>query len=496
MIPFDAWRPDLADLNTPDAKNCLPGEDGYRPLPSLQAQTNALTYYCRGAFAAKSSSNIAYNYAGDEKNLYLMSNNVWGEVNKAPGGADVYALGANENWEFTKWGENVIAVGGANATDPVPQIAALDGTDFGDLSGTPPRARHIATVRNFVVMGNLYESATAHPSRVRWSGHNDETFWGVDRAKQADYQDFPAFGWVQAIKGGDYGVIFQENAITPMIYTGPPEIFQLDTKPGVGTPAPNSVIQKGDVCYFWGQDGFYMTTNGQTPVAIGRHILDRFVRNDFDLSHPHRMVGAEDKERQLMWWIYPGVGNAAGAPNKVVILDYRLGKWSYAEICAEWVYDSLGTSIALDSFTAAGYPNLDLVTISLDSDIWKGGAITFGVFCDSHKQNQLTGTAMAAELITREVDASQLKRDLIPGRRAKVRRVRPVVQGGTTTVTPITRNDLGDNVTEGAVGSEQADGSVPLRTNARYHRFKVTTSGDYDRALGVLPEKVADGGNR
>lgn len=497
MIPFADWRPDLADLNTPDVKNVIPREDGYGPLPSMQAQTNALTYYCRGAFAAKSSSNVAYNFAGDEKNLWLMTNNVFAEVNGGAGGADVYALGASENWEFVKWGENVIAVGGANATDPVPQIVVLDGTDFGDLSGTPPRARHIAVVRNFVVMGNLYESATAYPSRIRWSGHNDETHWTVDRAKQSDYQDFPSYGWIQAIRGGDYGVIFQENAITPMIYRGPPEIFDLSgTKPGIGTPAPNSVIQRGDACYFWAQDGFYVTVGGGTPTPIGRHILDRYVRNDFDLGYPHRMVGAEDKQRQLLWWIYPGVGNAVGAPNKVVMFDYNINRWSYAEIDTQWVYDSLGTSIDLDSFSASGYTNLDTVPVSLDSDIWKGGAITFGIFGSDNKQNQLTGTAMSSRLTTSEVDASKLSGRLAPGSRAEVTRVRPVVQGGTTNVKVGTRNDLEDTVTTSAAISELSDGSVPMRTNARYHRFTVETSGDFDRALGVLPVEVSGSGSR
>lgn len=497
MINFADWRPDLADLNNPttEAKNVFPGEDGYRPIPSPQVQSNALGFYCRGAFSAKAKTAVAYNYAGDEKNLYIMSNNAWAEANKAPGGNDVYALGTEESWEFVRWGEKIIAVAGANATDPVPQIAALDGTDFGDLSGTPPRARHIAVVRNFVVLGNLYESATAYPDRIRWSAHNDETSWAVDPATQSDYQDLVGNGgWIQAIRGGEYGVIFQERSIWQMLYKGPPEIFELDEKPGIGTPAPNSIIQRGDTCYFWGQDGFYMTTGGQTPEPIGRHILDRYVRADLDAEHFHRMVGAEDRQRQLMIWIYPGVGNSDGLPNQLVAFDYRTGKWARAELDSEWIYDSLGTSISLDSFTAAGYTNLDTVGISLDSDIWKGGAITFGIFDSDHKQNQLSGAAMAAEITTREVDSSAVQ--LQPGHRAKINRLRPMVQGSETTVRIDTRNDLADAVTVGSDLSEGADGSVPCRTNARYHRFTVKTSGDFDRALGVIPLEVADGGQR
>ena len=502
MIPVADWRPDLADLTNPttEAKNVFPGEDGFRPIPSMQVQSDALTFYCRGAFAAKAKSGTAYNYAGDAQNLYLMSDNNWSEVNGNGGGANAYtALGANENWEFVKWGENVIAVGGANATDPIPQIAALDGADFTDLGGTPPRARHIAVVRNFIVLGNLYRSGAAFPDEVQWSGHNDETAWTSSPATQSDNQPLPNGGWVRGIRGGEYGVVFQEKQIARMDYVGPPEIFHIDEKPGIGTQANNSIIQRGDDCFFWGEDGFYVTTNGQTPQPIGRHILDRYIRNDLDASYFHRMVGAENKQHQVLIWIYPGVGNQSGLPNQVICYDYRTGRWSRAELDSEWIYDSLGTSIALDSFTAAGYTNLDTVGISLDSDIWKGGAVTFGIFDSDHKQNQLSGTAMSAEVSTREVDSAGLSTDKVRlprGHRAAVTRVRPVCQGGTTTMKVGTRNDLEDSVTLGSELSEVADGSIPMRTNARYHRFQLHTTGDFDRILGVQPVEVADAGNR
>jgi len=498
MIPFGEWKPDLADINNPatDAEDALPSSDGYKPLPSLQEQTNALTYYCRGAFSTKSQTGVAFNYAGDEKNLYLLSNDVWSEINEGTevtstaSASDAYTVAENDNWEWSKWGENVIAVGGAESTSPLPKIAALDGTRFFDLGGTPPRAQHIAVVRNFVMMGNLYESAAKYPNRIRWSGINDETNWITDRAAQADYQDLVGNGgFIQSIRGGEYGLIFQERSIWRMDYSGPPEIFRLDEMPGIGTPAKNSIIQRGEACFFYGNDGFYVTMAGGQPQPIGRHVLDKFVENDFDLNNSHRMVGAEDKVRKVLWWIYPGQSNADGRPNKVVIYDYQANRWTFAEINCEWIYGSLGSSLDLDSFTAAGYPNLDTVGISLDSNVWKGGAITFGIFCDNHKQNQLTGAARASILTTQETS-------LAKGSRAEVTRVRPIVQGGAATVSVGTRNDLDEPVVWSAALPEKANGTVPMRSNARYHRFRVQTTGEFDRALGVLPLEVRDAGDR
>ena len=480
MIPFADWRPDLADLNTGDFKNVIPAEDGYRSLPSMQVQSDAIDNYCRGAISSKAADTTAYNYAGDEKNLYAMTNNAWSEVSN--GGNNAYAsLGDKESWEFAVWGEKIIAVGGANASDPVPQVVTMGGGDFADLGGTPPRARHIGIVRNFVVLGNLYESAAAYPSRLRWSGLNDETSWTVDPATQSDYQDLLGGGWIQSVQGGEYGVILKERSIWRMSYIGPPKVFAFDEIPGIGTPAPNGVIQRGDNVIFYGQDGFYVTSNAQSPQPIGRHILDRYVKSDLDLEYAYRMVGAEDKERQVFWWIYPGQGHTSGMPNKCVIFDYKTGKWSYAELDLEWIYDSLGTSTDLDSLPAAGYTNLDTMTISLDSDVWKGGAIIFGAFDSDHKLNTLSGTAMAAELTTQEQALGT------GNNRAQVTRIRPLIDGGDVTVQVGTRNDLADSVTWSGTLSERPDGSIPIRHNARYHRFRVTTSGDFNRALGVLP---------
>lgn len=492
LLPFSDWRPDLAPLGNPatEAKNCLPGEDGFRPLPSMQVQSNALTYYCRGAYAAKAKDGTSYNFTGDGKNIWVMSDNSWSEVNGNGGGADAYTLGADESWEFVKWGEKVIAVAGANGTDPVPQIADLDGTDFGDLAGTPPRARHISVVRNFVVLGNLYEGGVAYPDRIRWCGINDETNWTVDRSAQADYQPLKGNGGdINAIRGGEYGVIWQGNSTWVMRYTGPPEIFQLDEIPGIGTPAPNSVVQKGDVNFFYSDDGFYAMAGGNQPEAVGRHILDRYVQKDFDLNHSHRMVGAEDKNRQVIWWIYPGVGHADGVPNRVVMFDWRTGKWTHADIETEWVYDSLGTSTSLDALPAAGYTDLDAMTIGLDSSIWKGGAVTFGIFDNLHRQNQLSGAAMSAVFAT-------IEKSFGYGRRSLVGRARPVVDGSAATMRVGTRDDQEDAVGWSATLTEEEDGSVATRSDARYHRFEVTTLGDYTRALGVLPEEVVDAGAR
>lgn len=56
---------------------------------------------------------------------------------------------------------------------------SLAGNTFADLAGSPPKARRITVVGDFIVMGNLDEGGTQYPNRVRWSGFNNSEAWGL-----------------------------------------------------------------------------------------------------------------------------------------------------------------------------------------------------------------------------------------------------------------------------------------------------------------------------
>ena len=122
------------------------------------------------------------------------------------------------------------------------------------------------------MVGNTFDSVDgAKPNRVWWSGINNATSWptiGSAAAAQAqsDRQDFPTGGWVQGITGavgGADGVIFQDNAITRVTYTGPPTIFAFqEVDRSRGCIAPNSIVNVGDYVFYLSEDGFYSVQRG------------------------------------------------------------------------------------------------------------------------------------------------------------------------------------------------------------------------------------------
>ena len=486
-LPFGEWLPDLAAKGNPgatEAKNVIPSVDGYVQFQSLLQQSTALNTACLGAVSLKSSAGVSYNYAGTGTKLYELSSQTWTDTTRVAGD---YVIDAGDFWEFVPWGTKLIAVGGHNA-DAVPQIITLGAANFADLSGSPPRAKHVTVVRNFVAMGNLYESAASYPYRIRWSGINDETTWTTDVAKQADYQDLFSVGGgsdIQAIRGGEYGVIWQGSSIWRMDYQGPPAVFSMnETLPGYGTPAPNSVVQWGDVCFYLDQAGFKTVTQGAQIGHIGQNKIDNWFYNHVDSDNLAYVIGALDRFNQRVFWIFPSNGTT---PDMGVVFDTRSGRWAHFDLDAEWIYNALGSATDVEGLDAIS-ASIDALSESLDSRTWMGGAIQLNGFDTAHKSGSFTGDALAATLETSEGQ-------IINNRRALVSRARPEIDGASTvTIAAGTRQDMSDSVSWGAAASAERDGSHALRDEGRYHRFRAVVTGGFGKAQGVAVEEASDSG--
>lgn len=489
MIPFGEWLPDLAVYQNPgatEAKNVIPAVDGYKPLPALSVTSSALDSACRGMFSARANDGASYNYAGSGTKLYQLNVGTWTDQSKASG---TYSPGSDDAWEFVKWGQKIIAVCGTGVTPQIISLGAVGATEFADLGGSPPNSRHIAVVKDFVVLGYTKESAVVYPTRLRWSGINDETQWTTDRALQSDYQDLQAGGgWIQRIVGGDYGLILQEQAITLMEYIGPLPVFGLDQIPGNGTPAPNSVVKWGDRVFFLGQEGFQVTTNGRDVENIGRGKVNKWFYENVDFSRRHLVVGALDRPNRTIMWIFPRTYAGVGVSTDGLLYDLESGRWSRFADNVEWVADMLGEDLTMEQLASIN-SNLDAFTTSLDSRTWQTGANHMMAFDDTHKSGNFDGTAMDAILETGE-------KELIEGRRTMISRVEPLVDGASTiTLAPGTRNAQTDAVSWGSAASAERDGRHAMRSQAVFHRFRASITGGFTRGQGVRIIEAADAGN-
>jgi hypothetical protein len=470
MVPIGAWQPDLPDFENPgalEAKNVIPDAGGYRPLPALVATGGEMDSRVQGAILARGQGGAIANFAGDGTKLYRWDGDgvSWEDVSRTSGGP--YGVPADGGWSFAQFGDLVIAVNGVD----VPQRFAIGAdTRFSALGGTPPTARFVATVRDFVVMGRLSGLA----QRVHWSGINNAETWASSQATQADFQDLPDGGFVMGIVGGEYGLVFQERSIKRMTYVGVPAIFQFDEiARGTGTPAEGSVARHEDITFFLSDDGFFALQGGQGLRAIGHHRVDRFFWNDVSQTYLHRISAAIDPINKLYVVSYPGPGSdlIGGTPNRLLIYNWTADRWSRAEVEMEMIHQGASqagyTLDSLDDYSS----NLDALPFSLDNRVWTGsGRLLLAGFTTQNRIAFFNGANMAATVDTGEAQ-------LMPRRRALLRSLRPVVDGiaatGGVSVRTGTRNRTIDPVSFDAPAALNGFGSCPVRANGRYFRARI-----------------------
>lgn len=487
IVPFGPYTPDLPKLGNPGsttAKNVIPSAAGYKPLNSLTTYSSALTAYCRGAFSAMDSIGNVSSYAGDATKLYRLVGTTQTDSSKVGG----YTTASDSYWEFAKWGNTCIAT---NFDDPM-QVITLGGTTFANLSAGAPRARHITITRDFVMVGNTFDSSDGSvPNRVRWSGLNDSTDWTVSATTQSDYQDLQGNGgWVQSIVGGDRAVIFQERAIWLATYVGSPVVFNFDViEEARGAFCPRGVIKVGGVIYYIADDGFYAITGGQSaPIGFGK--VDSTFLADLNDDYLHRVTAAALPNDKVVMWSYPGSGSSDGTPNKIILYNWASQKWAHAELNHEIIFRAMSVGTTLDGLDSIN-TQIDQLAFSLDSKVWMGGKLQMSAFNTSHQQSYLTGTALDATIETGEFQPEGLE-----GYRSEITEVMPIVDGGTHTVQMGTRETQNGTIAWGTASTENSTGICPVRSNSQFHRTRVNITGSWNDATGVKITKYSPVGKR
>lgn len=468
-ISFGEWLPDQPPTGLDGvvtATNVIPDANSYRPFPSLVAFATGVSGRCRGGIVATDGAGNNYNYVGDGSALYSLVGTSFTSVTRAAGGN--YTIATDDFWEFVNWGNTII---GVNGFSDLPQQISLGAVNFANLS-TGVKAKHIAIMKDFVVMGNVSDSAT-NVYRVRWSAINNPTSWTVDAATMADYQDLPSEGGpVQKVLGGEFGVVLQEKAVWRMLFVGSPLVFQFDkVHANIGAYAPQAATRYQNVTYFLAEDGFY-AFDGSEVRPIGRGKVDRFFYEDLAIANLNRVHAYVDAPSKLVMWAYPSGSNSGGNPDKLLLYSWAFDRWALVEgLDIEYLLNSVTTGYTLDALDAL-YSSIDDIPVSLDSSQWQGGQFISAAFNSSHQLARFNGSAMAVTLESGEFQ-------LFPDSRAMITEVRPQCDGlsASISVVVVNRNNLTESASVGGVQTyPNATGFCQFRVDARYFRLRMVTA--------------------
>lgn len=469
-IYFKEWLPDLPDLDNPglvEADNCR-WVDGlyqdFRPLARVTGSSGTAMAAVNGT----PHSGI-YAYTGGAADIYAASvitsgsSQIYRCTSSFFSGSWVTAsatIGATVAG-FAQYGNLVIAAV-EHAAQPCFVATAGSSTfaTLGSTAGNSPGAYCVGIVNQFVVLG-----AVATPPQVRWSGINAPLSWPTPSsataiAQQSGAQTMnQAAGFVSAIAGGDqHGIVFQSTSITRMTYIGGSTVFQFDMIDNVnGTPQGKSVVQVGDLCYFGNETGFFVT-DGVTVKDISKNRVSRYFLDRFN-GYGDSVRGALDEANRLIYWSFGTSSNDDDPNDRLLIYNYAEDKWSSAS-------QTMRVFI-----TGQEFP----------SGAGQSGPYRPYAFTSAQTLSSFSGTAGTATLTVGEGEWSR-------GGFSRVQGVKPLVDvtANAVTVAIGTRNDQATTPSyTSEVTANSRSGFCDFRSEARYHRARLTITGTFNAAQGL-----------
>lgn len=483
LLPFGEYKPDVSDYEgtaTRNLLNVVPRGDGYGPFRDFSILSQALTGACRGAFYALKSDGSVAIFAGTATRLYLASNTdySWADVSKA---ASAYStVSSDAQWQFAQFGNLVFAT----QKNTVLQVYDLSSsTEFADCAGSPPQASYISVVGRFIVLSGLLSS----PYRIQWSGLNATTTW-TSGVNSSDFQDFPDGGIVRGVAGGEFGTVFQDQAIRRMSYIpGSPLIFQIDRiAEAKGLFAPYSIVRAGELIFFHSAYGLYKIAPGGIPEQIGREKVDRTFFDDLDKTALQLFIGAADPRSTRIFWAYKSTSGATGLYDKILGYDYALERFFPLVTTGEYILGMSQPGITLENLDSIS-SSIDDLGASLDSFAVATQPL-ISQFNSDHKLGFFQGVNLEATLESGEQGTDD--------ERIRVDSFRPITDAATLYGSASYRETQQETVTSTSeILINSRTGRCDINRSTRYSRLKVRIPAGttWTFVAGVVPNFKTEG---
>jgi hypothetical protein len=386
---------------------------------------------------------------------------------------------------------------------------------FGTL-GAAPIAHNCKVIGDFLFLGGILPGQAGWTNLDRycvlWSAINDITTFVIG-TNLCDFQRFPDQGPVQGVAGSEVaGYVVQDRGIRTLQFL-PGDINFIFTFARVvkerGSISEFGFDTNADVLYFLAEDGFYALAGTQL-MPIGFEKVNEFFLANSDIGGRGMVLCFTALKPYVVW----AFSSTASATSLLLYDRFILYNWANQRWATGTITDSNG-NLGAQSWATLSTPGLDLDTDDasdppatppppygdvdadstspdLDSFKYLGGRPTM---CGVNTLGQLcalNGPNLLATLETAEAH-------LVPGQRAFVSEVYPLVDGAHCTVTPGVRERLGDPVAWGTPWANavpiEITGAASVTTSARLHRFRVIVpfAEVWQNAQGVLAEAQPDG---
>ena len=389
-------------------------------------------------------------------------------------------LSSDAQWQFAQFGNLVKAT----QKNVVLQTYTLGVSDtFTDNAGSPPQASYISVVGRFLVLSGLL----SNPFRIQWSGLNDTTEW-MSGVSSSDFQDFPDGGVVRGVAGGEFGTVFQDQAIRRMSYIpGSPLIFQIERiAQDLGLFAPYSIVRAGSLIFFHSAQGFYRIAPGGLPEQVGRERVDRTFFDDLDKNEIRMFIGCSDPRSTRAYWAYKSTAGTTERYDKIIGIDYALDRWFSISMSGEYLLGMSQPGITLESLDDLS-ASIDALAATLDSFAVSTQPL-IAQFGTAHNLGFFSGANLEATLETAEQGTAE--------RRIRLNGFRPICDAPSLYGSASYRELVSATPTSlPEIAMNARTGKVDLIRSTRYSRMKVRipASTVWTYAAGVEPDIRQEG---
>ncbi len=425
-IAFGPWEPDSAGVDIKDtagrvmmeeANNVFPSKTGYAAVRALAEESaSQLPTPCLGLFIGLTATGDYVVLAGTATKLWKLVAGVWTDYSRLAGGA--YNVIDGDYWEADQFGSTVVFANISNE----PQGINIDTgvANFSNL-GNAPKARYVATVGYFLVLGCL----NTNNRMVINSALNDASNFTIG-SNLCDQQEMPDGGRITGILGGEYGFLVQETCIRRAIFQpSSDQAFRYEkTEDERGATAPYSATYANDHIFFLSDDGFYKYgPTGLTP--IGHLRINKWFVDNSDSARRPRVLAFVDPQAPRIGFAFHS-DSAATTFDRVLYYDWMLDQFSRSTQSAQFWARLASPGYTLEGLDAFG--NMETLPYSLDSRVWQGGSALLAAVTSSGSLAFLEGTTpLDATLRT-------VPMHLTPGRRTNVTKLYPIGNYSSATI--------------------------------------------------------------
>lgn len=431
------------------ADGCYRIRNGYAPIGQFAALQNGALGAAPIGAAAYRPGGTPYIFVGTATDIKTYSSAGFTSIQSGLSTTSANGL------RFCAYGSYMMAT---NGTDPIKKFDPASPTVMTTLAAGAPTARFLGVVRGFLVAGY----AGGFAQRIQWSDTGNPATWTTGGSSLAGTFDMSTGGDITGIVGGEYGIVFQENRIVRMAFTGDSTIWQFDeVATDIGCTLPKSLATVGKVTFFYSTRGF-MAFDGTTLEPIGTEKVDRTFSAMWDRNYSDGISAVIDPLRSLYIVTIP----SSNPPSSALVYNYVEKSWTTAPITSPLIFSALSLSLSMEQLDAL-YGSLDAMPISLDSNSLRGGFPTMMLFDGSNTLGALNGSPMAATF------KDGLK-ELIPGRRSRVSVIRPLTDAASLTVTIGSCNNLSVAPTETSYSIATNSGLFRVRQVGNYSQSKFT----------------------